>query len=742
MRRAYIAVALCLSLGMALGPSATAFTEKSRSLARSVERSSGRRPASSKSCAAATSATAHAQKVGSKPVLLGVRAVGPASAHTRPGIAQAFAFRGRRAGRAQAIRVYIAKGDKARRLTVALYSAGSCAPAARLTSGSSARLKARAWNAVSVRAMTVHAKRTYWLAVMGSGGTLRLRDRSDRKARGCISLTTTNGKKSPPKHWRGGTRHDACALSAYVVGSAETDKGSPTAPTGVPPSKPTGVVPGPPPIKVDYYVGQSSAGIGNGSSCANAESAAWFNTAANWGAGHAIAPGVVVGLCGVISSPLTAQGSGASGSPVTVYWEPGASLSEPYCNGPQSSCFDTNGKSYLTLNGGSNGSIVATANGTGLADQHSSNGIYAEGCAGCTFENLTIANMYVHPDSAAGLADSASASVCNEYCAAIIWNGSNVTVANNTVHDDGWALIDFELSSDANTQIYGNTIYNISHGLALAAVSAGGSIGPVLVHGNTIYGFENWDTTGNSWHHDGIHCYVGSEANGSPPHYNGLYIYNNSIGPGGQSGANFNADIFLEGGSSSGSTPCADSTSPVYVFNNVLSATNDAGCGVNCQYAGNISDYNNTIIGADTTNDQCNVFQDGTGYTVPTSMAFENNATSTCGDEIVARPGSFASGQPTYNVYAHGGNNSFVCGTKFIAFSSFSTWQSCISGDAHSSTTANAMLNSNGSPQSGSPTTGAGANLTSLCTGYLVPLCSTINGTARPTSGAWNTGAY
>ena len=68
---------------------------------------------------------------------------------------------------------------------------------------------------------------------------------------------------------------------------------------------------------------------------------------------------------------------------------------------------------------------------------------------------------------------------------------------------------------------------------------------------------------------------------------------------------------------------------------------------------------------------------------------------------------------------------------------------------------SSADLNSNGSPQSGSAAAGAGNNLTSMCTGNLTALCttytgppaggaagSTTTGTARPTSGAWNAGAY
>ena len=55
----------------------------------------------------------------------------------------------------------------------------------------------------------------------------------------------------------------------------------------------------------------------------------WFNSSADWGAGGAqIGPGTAVHLCGVISSNLTVQGSGASGTPITILFEPNAKLSQ------------------------------------------------------------------------------------------------------------------------------------------------------------------------------------------------------------------------------------------------------------------------------------------------------------------------------------------------------------------------------------------------------------------------------
>lgn len=55
----------------------------------------------------------------------------------------------------------------------------------------------------------------------------------------------------------------------------------------------------------DIYVAQTAAGDDNGTSCANAKSAVWFNTAGSWGGGAGeIDPGDTVHLCGTISTAL------------------------------------------------------------------------------------------------------------------------------------------------------------------------------------------------------------------------------------------------------------------------------------------------------------------------------------------------------------------------------------------------------------------------------------------------------
>ena len=77
----------------------------------------------------------------------------------------------------------------------------------------------------------------------------------------------------------------------------------------------------------DLYFAQSAAGADTGESCAAAHGAIWFNTLGNWGAGVGkISPGDTAHLCGVITTALTAHGSGSSGSPIVILFEPGAKM--------------------------------------------------------------------------------------------------------------------------------------------------------------------------------------------------------------------------------------------------------------------------------------------------------------------------------------------------------------------------------------------------------------------------------
>ncbi len=523
-----------------------------------------------------------------------------------------------------------------------------------------------------------------------------------------------------------------------------------------------------------YYITQN--GGGNGSSCSSPESAAWFNSGSSWGTGSGqIGPDVTVDICSnsTISTYLTFNGSGTSGKPITLYFEPGSTISMPYCPGPGagSACINTAGNSYLTIDGGttaggggSDGVIQATENGSQYGSDplpdhvEPSFGIDANNCTNCTIENLTIANLYRHTDpndQYAGMGGY-NTSFDHTQVQGIAFSGSNVTIKDNTLHDIGWAIVSNwnvtnSLNSpsgtgggDGNVRIEGNTIYNSDHGFASQANQAGGNIGPIYFNNNHAYNYSNWDTTYNGQnppnHHDGLHCFTGSGGGGAAAHYNAFYIYDNNLN--GDNGIDMSAPIFLEG--TNDGSPCADSSSNFYIFNNNISVTNDIGGGLIGAASGIEHIYNNTMTGPDTSANNA----EGIGglcfntNNPLTGENFQNNIMNTCNELISSDISSYASGSPNYNLYANGGNNAFICKGTFLGNTQFSSWQSCIGGDAQSSYTSNADLNADGSPQSDSPAINAGANLTSLCTGNLVLLCSDINGTARPTTGPWDIGAY
>lgn len=516
-------------------------------------------------------------------------------------------------------------------------------------------------------------------------------------------------------------------------------------------------------IRANFYVSETATGDASGSSCANTLPYTWFNDAANWGTGAGqVGPGTVVGLCGTISSGLVVRGSGTAGDPITVYWEPGATMSAPDWGGGDA-VYVAN-VSDVTFDGGDNGvSVEATAAGSGLPDQGRTDTAFAApNCNGCTFENLTIANLYRH-------SARSDTSVDQTQVNAFGWYGSNVTIANNTIHDAGWAISAAWRNGDSANFIYGNDVYNSDHDF-VAAPQNGSTVSGIYVYDNHFHDYANWDT-GNAdvYHHDGIHCFGGSD-----DIYHGFYIFDNRFD--GAVGANATGQIFMEGGTS---TPCSGAGSSIYIFNNVITSTDQVPSN---SYLGTAAIQgavvNNTVVGHDNTTNLGGCM--GYSYQQPgQSVAFENNLASTC-DTLMSQGGHpdgvFKTGSPDYNVYVNGGINSFAAGCGFYNFSQFAEWQSCLRGtgtapgyDQHSIviSSAEANLKEDLSPGPGSRAIGAGANLTGMCNslpagpipvwpgGVRRALCTTYTGpplgggagsstggVTRPTSGGWTAGAY
>jgi chitodextrinase len=476
-------------------------------------------------------------------------------------------------------------------------------------------------------------------------------------------------------------------------------------------------------VSPTLYVAQSQAGLGDGSSCANARPVSFFNTSANWGAGKPIAPGSVVGLCGTISSTLTAQGSGAAGAPITIAFTAGARVSQPAC----SPCLQLSGRSYLTVDGGSGGVVESTNNGTNLGLHQNSTGISATSCDNCELKNLTIQNIYVHAGS--------SAEIDQTQMRSIFASGSNLLIDHNVIHDAGWSVFIAMGNGNHDIHVDHNDIYNVDHGLITSSGTAGGSFGPIWFNNNHVHDFGNWDTSSNAYHHDGIHCYT--VAGGQPMHISDYYIYDNRFD--GSIGGNATSWIFMEAGDGSTSaTPCSDATSNIWVFNNYGYTDHNLGNGVFGLFTGRNYVYNNTLVGNNTSATGQPQIVLAAGSAFSSGGALKNNILST-GNQVPSFGNtSFPATNRDYNTYANSGGNWYCNG--FL--SSYSAWQTCMGGDTHSSYYTSANLNPDGSPQTTSPTLNAGTNLTPLCNQNLTPLCQDINGNPRPTTGNWNQGYY
>jgi hypothetical protein len=476
---------------------------------------------------------------------------------------------------------------------------------------------------------------------------------------------------------------------------------------------------------ITRYVAQTAGTFSGGTAC-NGQTAV---TPTTWN-GTTIATADPTYLCGPLTTSaggtiLSPHNGGTSGNPIQIIFDTGASLQAPYFS--TSGAINLGSLSYVTVNGGVNGFIQNTLNGSSGATcpggactyQQSSEGIYTVG-GNVTIENLGIYNLYIHISS--------DSSIDQTTLNAIHFAGANDVFTGNTIHDVGWALYNVYGAGDSAT-VSGNTIYNIDHGWALTTYGSVVSAGPFIFNGNTVYGYAAWDTPGGDYHHDGLHCYT-SGTGGTPAHISSLQIYNNKWGTSGSVGVSITAHVFLEGGSGSGATPCDDSTSLNYIYNNVFVGDQPSNNGLPGLFSGHNYVFNNTIIStAGTGSGLCYASNSDIS-----AVDFRNNAVTGC-NQLVAITTPFT---PNYNTYGNGGSNAFVCNSNYYNASQFASWQSCVAGDANSSYNASLSLNTDGSPQSGSPVINAGTNLTSL---GITPLNSDINGNARPSSGAWTTGA-
>ena len=489
----------------------------------------------------------------------------------------------------------------------------------------------------------------------------------------------------------------------------------------------------------DLYFGQTSAGSNNGTSCANAY--AYNDGSHGWGLSGAQTAGNVLHVCGVWTGTggttwLTAVASGSNGSPITVVFEHGAIIQEPYLS--VTGAFILSGFNYWTVDFGGNGYMQSTLNGTSgwtcpggtCTSQFNSVGIVGNPCGNCEIKgggingNPGIFNLYVHEQCFSPWSGCDTAPT-NNAVNAVLFGGANFKIHDFVAHDCSWCLLQ-NYSADTQASIYNMNIYNMDHGLACAGGAF--TLASLVVNNNHFHDMANWDTGPvlDAYHHDGIHCF-----NGSGGKIQNAHIYNNVFD--GDQGFNVSSWMFLEGG-------WTDSSGTAYIFNNLVIGTNDIAIGqLSLADGANYLIVNNTCIAAILGNGGACFLIDAI-----TGMTFENNIAQSTNQAL---DGYFSTSFTTidYNAYANlaGGNPYWQFNMGAIQSKVIASWQSMCSCDSNSIYQAYpnpwANLSSQGVPSAGFAGIGLGVNLTSL---GITALNSDLAGAARPSSGAWTIGAY
>jgi hypothetical protein len=464
------------------------------------------------------------------------------------------------------------------------------------------------------------------------------------------------------------------------------------------------------------FIAQSQAGAGDGSSAANAKPVAFFNTPANWGTGASqIGPGTTVHLCGTISTELTAQGSGTAEAPLVILFEPEARISLPTSD-TTNGCLKVSNRSHLVIDGGKNGIIENTDNGTDLKFHVPSVAIMATKCNYCEFKNLHIVNLYVHTS----VADARDL----DGDGAIIFNGSHVAIHHNVIHDVHWSLKFFYGNGDTDIDVHHNDISRTDHGFTVGGWGTTVKASGIKFHDNHVHDYANWDTTKNAYHHDGVHAYATPPAAATD-----LQIYNNLFD--GDTGASITGHIFIE----SGTSPWSDDTATSKIFNNVLIGNSVSYTGLLNVGKGIAEVYNNTVISNGTSV--------GYGINHLINAYFKNNLAIHCDMLIVAGKISGIVDFDHNAYFQPGVYNGFVWNQKVYS-SKIETWRSASHGDAHSINPTGPDADpgvdlKTGVPGAKSAVIGAGENLT----GAGIPALDFDKaGRPRPKDGPWDIGAY
>ena len=456
----------------------------------------------------------------------------------------------------------------------------------------------------------------------------------------------------------------------------------------------------------DIYIAQSATGSDSGTDCANAHSAPWFNANATGGNTYHLC-GTFTGTAG--STMLTPPNSGSSGNIVTILFESNAILTSPYwgANG----AIKIASKNYITVDGGTNGEIKNTANGTSLTYHAASSGVRIYASNNIIVKNLKIYDIYKNQGSSSSATDSSGVSTVN---VSISGASSNIRITNNTLLAARAGIdVGFEGVTVRDVEVDNNNIQDHCWQIASGAGTANSVNTGLTIHHNTITDWTNWQYPINTYHTDGIILF-GSINNNFAPTVHSNYIYGD-LGAGSPT-----AFIYLttDGNSASSTTGL--------VYNNVLHPTTNSVPIWVGQYNINTKILNNTICGVGPTLSE-GLILNASGNVIKNNI-FANVKRAIGGYSSASNNISVCD----YNIYYNNHAYQFGFGDGSTYYT-FAQWQA-LGYDQHGKN-ANPNLSATYALNAGSIAIDSGTSLASY-------FATDKNGVSRPQGSAWDIGAY
>jgi hypothetical protein len=491
-------------------------------------------------------------------------------------------------------------------------------------------------------------------------------------------------------------------------------------------------------FSADLYIGQSTAGDDSGSSCANQKAISYLT--GSW-AGK-VAAGDTVHLCGTLTSQLVIGASGTSGNLITIKFESGAKFSAPYWS--TTGAIYMASKSYITVDGGANGIIENTDNGSALGNQAATAAMQLDRCTNVEIKNLRTQNIYVH-DYSTTVVDTMGVPIYGIH----LLNSSDVSVHDCTMIQ-GYNAVSHSHTlggTISNISIYNNTISHQCHGITLSGGN-NSTTSNAQVYNNDIEMGSNWTSlNGGNCHLNGTFLYPSVSNTWKTIDFK--YYNNFTYGPSGTGETWISSDLLrIESlGESTGTM----------IYNNIFYGGTNIGCLwsqcgatnglIAITGAGEVAPqiYNNTLV-----NNYSSGASGGVGIRYGSlngngAPIIKNNIIQTC---VIGVYTSTIGDVPELD------NNSYYdltylsnlrgIGAGYFTFSQMSQMRTALGGCPNSGNeclgiTTNPDLNSNFTPKITSTVIDSGANLTSL---EILTLNIDKSGVARSSSGAWDIGAY